>query len=249
MSAAPALHAFQQAFAAHVRDPRRTSRPAGIPARRMRVYDELVFNNLRGFLDACFPVSRSVLGERRWMRLARAFLAGWRAKTPYFREIPREFLRWLMEGDLPCALPPWQMELAHYEWAELAVDVMDVVLPVEADPAGDLLLSRPIVNPALMNLRYCWPVQRIGPGYRPRKQHPTQLLVYRQVDGCVSFIETNAVTARLVALLQSGRLTGHEALRQIAEEMVHPEPDALIGHGLAQMDALRQSEIILGVKS
>ena len=246
MNAAPSLQSFQQAFAAHVRDPRLAPRPDGVPARRMRVYDELVFNNLRGFLDACYPVSRSVLGERRWQRLGRGFLAGWPAQTPYFREIPREFLRWLMEGDLPCALPPWLMELAHYEWAELAVDVMDVAPPEQVDPAGNLLDACPIINPALMSLSYHWPVHRIGPGYRPRKQQPTCLLVYRQRDDRVSFIEANVVTARLVTLLRPGRMTGREALRLIAEEMAYPEPEALSRHGLAQMESLRESGVILG---
>ena len=33
-------------------------RPAGVPARRMEVYNELLFNNICGFLDACFPLCR-----------------------------------------------------------------------------------------------------------------------------------------------------------------------------------------------
>lgn len=249
MSAAPGLQAFQRAFAAHLREPHQKPRPAGVPVRRMRAYNELVFNNLRGFLDACFPVSRKVLGERRWTRLARGFLAGWRSQTPYFREIPREYLRWLMEGDIPAALPPWLVELAHYEWAELAVDVMDAAAYTVTDETGDLLGGRPILNPALMNLAYHWPVHRIGPDYRPRKPRATCLLVYRRPDEQVAFIEINAVTARLVTLLQPGRLSGRAALQTIAAEMAHPAPAALVEHGLAQMVGLREAGVILGVAS
>ena len=42
---------FQRAFGRHVRDPRLFPRPAGVPARRMAVYNELLFNNICGFLD------------------------------------------------------------------------------------------------------------------------------------------------------------------------------------------------------
>lgn len=245
MNAPLAFQQFQYAFAQHIRAPRGNPRPAGVPERRMRVYNELLYYNLTGFLDACFPVSRALLGERRWVKLGRGFFAGWRAQTPYFREIPREFLRWLMEGEPSVALPPFLIELVHYEWAELAVDVMDVV-PPQTDRDGDLLQGRPVVNPALMNLAYRWPVHRIGPDYRPRKPQPTQLLVYRKRDDRVAFIEVNPVSARLIVLLQEKALTGRAGLLAIAGEIGHPDPEALVSMGAALLDQFRNEEVILG---
>jgi hypothetical protein len=75
-------------------------------------------------------------------------------------------------------LPAWFADLAHYEWAELAMDISDAPLPA-FDPAGDLMARPVVLNPALMHLACAWPVQRIGPDYKPRKPQPTQLLVYR----------------------------------------------------------------------
>ena len=65
---------FQRDFGAYLRHPRGNHRPAGLPARPAGVYRELVFNNVCGFLDSCFPLCRSLLGETRWRRLNRAFL-------------------------------------------------------------------------------------------------------------------------------------------------------------------------------
>ena len=127
------FQAFQHAFARHLRDPHHTPRPAGVPARRMAVYNELLFNNVCGFLDSCFPVSRRVLGEARWRRLGRSFYRDWPLHSPLYREIPREFVRYLQQTD-GLRLPAWLPELAHYEWAELAVDVMEVACA--AAPAG-----------------------------------------------------------------------------------------------------------------
>lgn len=45
------LHTQLQALAAHVRDPAHHAGPVGIEERRLRVYRELVFNNLQGLLD------------------------------------------------------------------------------------------------------------------------------------------------------------------------------------------------------
>jgi hypothetical protein len=236
-----AFQAFQREFGRHVRDPRRAPRPAGVPARRMAIYNELLFNNLTGFLDACFPVTRQILGEMRWRRLHRAFFREARCHTPYFREIPRTFLDWLPHA----AGPRWLRELAHYEWVELALDVMDAALPSH-DPQGDLMTGVPLLVPALMNLAYDWPVQRIGPDYRPRQPHPTHLLVYRDADDEVQFIELNPVSARLVDLLLAGQLSGRAACTAIAAELGHADPQPVIAHGAPLLAELRAAGALLG---
>lgn len=235
------LQRFQQEFGRHLRDPAHAPRPAGVPARRMAIYNELLFNNLTGFLDACFPVTRQLLGERRWRRLQRAFFRQARCRTPYFREIPREFLDWLPAG----SGPRWLDELAHYEWVELALDVSDAPTPAH-DPAGDPMTGIPVLAPALMNLVYAWPVQRIGHNYRPRKPRQTHLLAYRDGDDRVRFIELNPVSARLADLLLEGKRTGREACIAIAAELGHTDPQAVIGHGAALLTALCSAGVILG---
>lgn len=241
----PDFQNFQRAFAGHLRDPHHIPRPAGVPARRMAVYNELLFNNICGFVDACFPVSRAIVGEQRWRRLCRTFYRDWPLHTPWFREIPREFARYLAEADIRQPLPTWLAELAHYEWAELAIDVMDCPIPAH-DPAGDLLAAPVALNPALLNLAYTWPVHRIGPDYRPRKPQPTHLVVYRDADDHVQFSAINAVTARLLALLAAAPTTGEAAIRQIATELQHPAPQQLLAHGAALLDDLRLQGIVLG---
>lgn len=236
-----AFQQFQHDFGRHLRDPRKAVRPAGVPARRAAIYGELLFNNLTGFLDACFPVSRKMLGERRWRRLHRAFFREARCWTPYFREIPREFLHWLPAD----AGPAWLCELAHYEWVELALDVMDADMPPH-DPRGDLLDGIPVLAPALMNLDYGWPVQRIGPDYRPRKPQATHLLVFRDASDAVRFIELNPVSARLVTLLQAGGHTGRSACLAVATEIGHPQPDAVAVHGAQLLAGLHESGAVLG---
>lgn len=243
----PDFQSFQRAFGRHVRDPLRTPRPAGVPARRMAVYNELLFNNLCGFLDSCFPVARATLGEARWRRLNRTFFRDWPSHTPWFREIPREFVRYLSETEIKQPLPAWLAELAHYEWVELAIDIMNNPTP-DHDAQGNLLIGRPVLNPCLMNLAYQWPVHKIGPNYRPRKQQPTQLLVYRDHNDEVQFVASNPVTARLVALLDSETLTGRAACLRIAEELQHPRPETLLAHGVAMLEQLREQGIILGIR-
>ena len=69
----PLFQQYQFAFAGHIRNPRQNKRPQGVPAQRMKVYNDLLYNNLESFLLACFPVLRTVLGKRKWAKLVRDF--------------------------------------------------------------------------------------------------------------------------------------------------------------------------------
>ncbi len=245
----PDFQAFQFEFARHIRDPKTHPRPAGVPARRMKVYNELLFRNIEGFLLACFPVLRQVLGQRRWTALARDFFAEHRCRTPFFRQIPDEFIAYLQSArGVRAGDPPFLLELAHYEWIELVLSVSNQETPAAIDPQGDLLGGVPALNPVLSLLEYVYPVHRIGPRFKPvsPSPEPTRLLVFRNADYAVRFIHLNAVAARLLALLGEGRLTGREALQQIAQELGHPAPEAVIAGGLELLENLRAEEAILG---
>jgi hypothetical protein len=242
---------YQAQFTAHIRDPRGVARPEGVPARRMKVYTEIVFNNMDETLSVCFPVIKKVLGVRRWTRMVRAFFALHRCATPMFRQIPEEFLRWLETS--PAAiqdLPPFVTSMAHYEWIELAIGVSDAALDTaELAADGDLLNGRPALAPALALLQYVWPVHRISPRFKPREPlaEPVHLLVFRNHADEVRFIELNPVSARLLGLLQAGNLTGQQALQQIAAEMQHPDPQAVIQFGAELLEDLRRQGAVWGI--
>jgi hypothetical protein len=245
-AALPEFQRYQLAFTAHIRDPKAQPRPAGVEARRMKIYNALLFNNIEGFLLACFPVLRQVLGARRWSKLVRAFFSAHRSRTPYFRQIPDEFIQFLQnEWAPPESYPPYLLALAHYEWIELVLSVSDRSPDRAFDPAGDLLDGVPRLNPVLANLRYDWPVHRIAPR---RKVQPAEtcLLVFRDADDTVQFGEINAFTARLLTLLEPGTFTGRSALDQIAAESRHPDPALVVEAGAALLDDLRARGAILG---
>ena len=141
--------------------------------------------------------------DARWRRLCRTFYRDWPSHTPWFREIPREFVRYLSEHHIAQPLPVWLADLARYEWAELAVDVMDVTPPAH-DPQGDMMLSSVCLNPARVDVVSAWPVHRIGPDWQPRQAEPTFLVVFRDAQLNVQFTEINAVTAHVL-----GEAAGH----------------------------------------
>jgi hypothetical protein len=137
--------------------------------------------------------------------------------------------------------------LAHYEWAELAVDVMDVTRPA-ANAQGDLMAEIVVLNPARMDLHYDWAVHRIGEQHKPRKPLDTHLVVYRDADDAVQFTEVNVATAHVLALLDAQPMTGTQVMQHIAEQMRHPQPEQLLAFGATLLQQLQDQEIILGTQ-
>ncbi len=194
-----ALQQFQSDYARYLRDPAHTKRPAGVPRRQSQVYESLLFNNICGFLDRCFPVCQSVISAARWANLCRQFFRDWTCQSPYFGEIPKEFVTFLDTSDVTHNLPKWFAQLAHYEWLELVVETH----PAAVTTFNDNLSTSNILNcnPTLQLGVYQWAVQTIAPSHRPRKPVDTYLIVYRNSAHDVEFMEVSALTAALIELI------------------------------------------------
>lgn len=243
----------QYRFAAHIRDPEHFQRPADVEDRRMAIYRELFYNNIESFLENGFPVLRRITSDQRWHNMVRDFFARHRSHTPLFMEIPREFLVYLenergeVNGD-----PPFLWELAHYEWAELALSIAeDPDTDAEIDPAGDLLDRCPVISALAWPLSYRFPVHRIGPEFMPETPgaETTYLAVYRDRHDEVGFAELNSVSARLMALLlEDPSRTGRDVMHQIVMELEHPNPDIVISGGREILKQWLELGILIGVR-
>ncbi len=217
----------QREFAAAIRDPEKTSLLPGVEARRMAIYQTLFYNNIEGFIANAFPVLRAITADSDWHAMIRDFMITHRCKTPLFHEIAREFLTYLeTERDLS-ADPIFIKELAHYEWVELALSIATETLPSQSSYSGGLDQQYQ-VSPLAWPLAYHYPVHLISPDYQPEtaSEFPICLLVYRNTDDKVTFLELNPVSFRLIKLLQSG-MTALAAVATISQELQHPNPDIL----------------------
>ena len=250
----PEFQRQQLAFTAHIRDPENNPVPDGIPARRMGVYTELFFNNIDDQLSTNFPILRQISSDEHWFAMVRDFMIRHRAETPLFTEVGQEFLEYVQQEREPHANDwPFMLELAHYEYVELAVYISKEEDELtDVDPNGNLLEGHPVVAATAWNLSYQWPVHRIGPDYLPDEppSEATHLVVYRNRLDEVHFLEINAVTQRLLQLLKENpTLSGLDVVKTIAEELAHPDIDAVTKAGKDILDDLRQRNVILGTRT
>ena len=249
----PDFRRLQKAFAAHIRDPQNSRAPEGIEDRRMAIYRDLFYNNIESFLSGNFPVLRKITPDDKWHRIVRDFMVMHRCETPHFPEIAQEFLAYLAESrQAESDDYPFMLELAHYEWVELALGISDddAVLPPH-DPNGDLLEGVPLASPVAWNMTYSFPVHRISPELIPEapSAEPVHLVVYRDRLDVIHFLEINALTQHLLELVrQNSEATGARILQSIAEETQHPDPDVIINAGANLMKDLKARNIIIGTR-
>ncbi len=238
----------QFAFAAYIRDPEAHPLPDKIEPRRMAIYRELFFNNVEGFLASGFPVIRKIFNDQQWHALAQDFFAHHKSQTPYFSEISEEFLAFLEHQRSNQNDPPFLLELAHYEWVEMALSIAFGEPPERDQRLLDDPLSQPLaVSELAWPLAYRFPVHKISPDQQPTEppDQPTCLVLYRDHSDEVHFLEINSVTYRLLQLLQEqpGR-SGRALMVQIAEEINHPDPGVVIDSGAALLSDLAQRGVI-----
>jgi len=208
-----------------LRDPDSNPAPEGVEPRRLKIYQDLVYNNIESFVSNGFPVLRSLYPDAQWHELVHRFIDGHRCHTPYFLEISQEFLRFLtQEYQAVDSDPPFIAELAHYEWVELALDVSQESLD-GLEQLGDPLSEIPALSPLAWLLSYQFPVHKIGQSFQPSKAtDPTFLAVYRNREDDVCFMELNSATARLLELLRDNTdATGAMLLSRLAKELGMPE--------------------------
>ncbi|MCF6264726.1 MAG: putative DNA-binding domain-containing protein [Xanthomonadales bacterium] len=240
---------LQQRFAAHIRDPEQHAAPGEIEDRRMGIYRQLFYNNIEGFISTGFPVIRKLFNEQDWHQLVRRFFSNYRCHTPLFPEIPREFIRFL-EQNQTCKDKPFLLELAHYEWVEMALELDNSTLDMDKiDSNGDLLEGQPVLSPQAWLLHYQWPVHKISPDYQPtnQPQSPTFILINRSPSEKIEFTHLNQVSARLLELLnEENNASGISCLQQIATELGRENDPLVLQAGKDLLQDFRQQQIILG---
>ena len=248
----PEFKKVQYAFAKYLRNPENNPRPDNIEARRMKIYSELFYNNVEGFMSNAYPVLRELTEDEKWHRMIRDYFEKHNASTPLFQEMPREFLKYLEnEREAEQDDYPFMLELAHYEWVELALSVTDIENDyTHIDTEGDLLNGVPVLSKTAWPLNYNYPVHEISAECLPEQpgEQPTYLVVYRNAEDEVHFLDINPVTAQLLQLItEDSNLTCKQMLTNIARQLNHPNPDVVIQGGLQILHDLKTRGVIIGV--
>jgi uncharacterized protein len=246
-----AFKALQYRFAAHLRDPAANAAPEGIEERRLQIYRDLFFNNVETLIGTGFPVIKRILGREAWRQLIRRFYAEHQSHTPLFPEIGREFQRYLQaraergEGD-----HPFLVELAHYEWVELALSLDENEIDqVAHDRDGDVLTAAPVVSPLVWLLQYRYPVHQVREDFLPQEpsETPNFLVVSRNRRDEIVFTEMTALSFKLLEVLKANPgVAGLDVIEALVSALGVADATAMTDAAKAMLLRFRERDIILG---
>jgi hypothetical protein len=239
----PVFQKKQYEFSAFIRDPENNPTPPDVEPRRMAVYRELFFNNVEGFLSSTFPVLKSLLQEDKWLGLVQDYFCKNRSDSPYFSSIPEHFIEFLnADRDGNTDDLPFIQELAHYEWIEMVLELAEGESHQPSSIELNEMLSSVVqVSDLAYPLAYHYPVHQISSEFQPEicPEIPTYLVVYRDHDDHVQFMEINAVTYALIEQIENN--PGYECqahLKQVVTQLNHPQPDQAFAHGVTILQGL-----------
>ncbi|WP_440683149.1 HvfC family RiPP maturation protein [Cysteiniphilum halobium] len=211
-----------------------------ISQEQMAIYQSLIYNNINNTLKRTFPVSVSILSKAQWRTLTLGFLADYGSESPYFYDLPKQFVNYL--NTLKVLPLPFLYELMHYEWIEL-----DVELSIDRERQN--LSDNYITNNSTRVLVYRYPVHQISKDFIPEQPpvNPTFLVVYRNSAFKVLFMEVNLLSAHLLELLITEPQSIDQAITTAAHNLSLPVSEDLLQSGRALCQSYIEKNILIPV--
>lgn len=218
------FQSIQYAFARCIRDPEHHKPPENVSPRRIAVYQRLFYNNIESFCGRTCKSFRKIITDERWHVLIRSFLQEHECESPYFKDIPLEFLSFLSSVE-DSLLPdyPFAIELCHFDWVQQELDLAaDPKPPKNFDLKN--LVQKLVLSPNARLLSYRWPVhdlKLIESIKDDSSQGPYWFIFVRNLRNRVERISSNARTIRAAELLQEPK-SGMQILDILAGEWKVP---------------------------
>lgn len=214
----------------------------GEGARRFALYRELVRNNLKGVTYNLLSLTRERVGER-FDRDFSAFLAESGPESPYLRDVPFEFVEWV--------LPRWAADPAVPRWAtdsarhELALFAAGAAPPLPEPPTlVDLAVDRPVAmsgSVRLIGLEHAVHLPFEG----APEVRPVLLLVHRDAEWVVRVLELTDLAHALVERLLD-RAPLQAAIADACTKTGQPMDDAALASIARLLADFGERGIILG---
>ncbi|MGX9462861.1 HvfC family RiPP maturation protein [Shewanella sp. A14] len=245
---------IQQQFMDNIRDPS-LPLPEGIEPRRMKIYRELFFNNILGFVSSAFPVLNSLYQDEQWHALIQKFFVEHDCQTPIFVEIAGEFLTFLQhEYKMTKKDPIFMLQLAHYEWLELCVAVAPDTLTSQWINADELTQYKLCLASCAKVAQYAYDVQHISVDYQPIEPTPQAnfFCVFRDLDNNVSFLQLTPLSAQVLAYIEKmGHseygITVDAIIEWLSEHYPTMPNETLLSGCLALLQQLAQKGIVVSL--
>jgi hypothetical protein len=219
-----------------------------VGAARLLVYRALVHNRMRNAVRAFVPRTAARLGAERLRADFERWLDACAARSYYLRDVPEEFVAWAIpQWERDPEIPTYIPDLARHELLDNTV---------KNDPAGGepptgrpVALDRPLAfDGSARSMSYAHAVHRLPADTSDRTEPervPTSLLVYRDAEHKVRYLQLTPWAAAVLARLLAGEPVA-PALNGAAEDLGEPLDDDKLASAATLLADLGERGVMLG---
>ena len=198
---------YQQRFAQAIREGKAAD---GLPQERLNVYIRLIRNNIHSFIDRCYTETLQYFDSEEWGRLKEGFVRDARAQTPYFQEIPGEFLRYCQSLPLSDGI----LALMDFEYTQLLAEVAQIPDIPNTHYSNH---SKYMPSPAAFIRQYRYDVTD------DLQEAETALLIWRNAEDDVMYQTLDGFDMMLLEIMGASALSFNTLTQTLVEFM--PEAD------------------------
>jgi hypothetical protein len=220
-----------------------------VGAGRFNVYRKLVHNRLRATTAEFIERTYARIGRTRFVADFEVFMEEAATASPYLREVPREFVDWVAPRWLAdTQVEDYFVDLARHELLEYDVRNDPSGRP---DPTGlPLALDKSLrFDPAARLMQYDYAVHRLPADEDDRtipEAIPTRLLVYRDADVDVRYLELSPLAEQITRALMVAGMPVADGLRWACEQLGDTLGDDELATAAAFLSDLAERGIMLG---
>jgi len=117
-------HQYQTDFANFCRTGNYTTIP-GVNEQNINHYRRLVFNNVYDSVSSAYPITKKLLGKKKWEKLVNRFFSSCDVQSPQIWYMPKEFKDYVISFELKLLNKyVFLSDLLNFEWLEIEVFMM-----------------------------------------------------------------------------------------------------------------------------
>lgn len=97
----------------------------GVNEKNIKHYRRLVFNNVYDSISAAYPITKKLLGKKRWKKVVNRFFSSEKIQSPQIWYMPKEFMDYVIRKESKLLNEyDFLEDLLQFEWLEIEVFMM-----------------------------------------------------------------------------------------------------------------------------
>lgn len=216
---------------------------------RLHNYRRLIYNIIDDAIESAYPIVRSFLDESQWNEMIDAFVLEHKCQHPQIMYMPGELIDFAKLKNYSTKFElPWLIDLLNFEWVEVIVHTMKDQTIGDFKSDGDFKNQPLAFSPYFQLLELEYPIHKLRTRDINTEKGNYFMLVYRQENGTVQYLELNQLTYFIVQEMNENSCSLLEAINPI---LIQTQPDIrenFIQNALSFIENLRGLGIVLGTK-